>query len=864
MCSRHLLLLGSLLAFHPAQAHSWKADAAPIFDEALRAHLLTEWEQKQKPSQGEIQIPQIASTASTLHLAAAAAAQAQNAPVQSRPFQAFSKLQLRWDADFLHVGSNGLPDHGMMVGITAWQQQVPLPQAYMGSNAWSIPLHPVPAQEPALIKGRFLRGAIALAANGIPIFNPQNNRGEISQEIGELDQWGGHCGRADDYHYHAAPLHLQAIVGKELPIAYALDGYPIYGLTEPDGSPVGKLDVCQGHETTSLGYHYHASTKYPYVMGGFHGEVTEAEGQVDPQPRASPVRPDTPPLRGAEITDFESTGPNSYRLSYTVAGEKRSVSYSLNADGTYPFEYDNGSDGLVKEVYTARAGSGGQRGGEHRNKKGGLRKGSPKEEAAPRREEPSTTALPTPSSPMDANGDGWVSAQEYAQQAKLNFSLDKTQGSLSQAMADARIAFLATDLNKDGQLDASELQTSQEVTQGVKPSSSSSGGFVLTSSAVEEGGSLPMDFTGDGSGATLPLSWKGAPVGTSSYALIMDHEAPGNEMKGYWTMWDIPATVTSLPKNVQGVGKLGIGFRGKVGYEPPHSKGPGEKTYVLHVYALSASPQIREPDSQVNREVLLAAIQGKILATADLRVVYARRGSAMESPAVEDRTGAPPPPPPDRRERPNRKGGSKNADSGGLIKPNLTDTMKLNVYADNWFMLYVNGRLVAVDSIQFTPHNVVSVNFLPEYPMTLAVLAKDNADPKTGLEYGTNIGDGGFILKFADGTVTNASWKAQNFFTGPLNQETKNPRVQQVALPDNWWAVDFDDSQWANAKEYSVEQVDPKQPYFDHDFDGAKFIWTQNLALDNTVIFRTCIDKPGWQPRWNTQPDLDVTGAPQR
>ncbi|MES2505383.1 MAG: YHYH protein [Verrucomicrobiota bacterium] len=572
-----LVIFFCLAAIHLAPAHGVEAGKPATDDEVLRAHILAEWEQaraasKRKP--GEIKPLQVAALASTLNLAAAAVVQARNAPAQSRAFQAFPKLDIQWDKDFLFIGSNGLPDHGMMVGITAWQQQVPLPQAYVGSNAWRIPLHPVPAQEPALIKGRFLRGAIALAANGIPIFNPQNNRGEVSQEIGELDQWGGHCGRADDYHYHAAPLHLQTVVGKGMPIAYALDGYPIYGLTEPDGSLVGKLDVCHGHETAALGYHYHASTKYPYVMGGFHGEVTEAEGQVDPQPRASPVRPDTPPLRGAVITDFESTGANSYRLSYTVAGEKRSVSYTINTDGTYPFEYDNGKDGLVKEVYSARAGGRGQGGEPRQNRR--------KDERPPMR------------------GESLPSREK------------RTQTSASPSRL----------------------------------------GFVLTSSAVEDGGNLPPDFTGDGSGATLPLAWKGAPAGTTSYALIMDHEAPGNEMKGYWTMWDIPATVTSLPKNVQAVGKLGIGFRGNVGYEPPHSKGPGEKTYVLHVYALSAAPQIREPASQVNREVLLAALQDKILATADLRVVYSRQSDATESRAED-----PPPPPPARGERPNRKGG---------------------------------------------------------------------------------------------------------------------------------------------------------------------------------------------------------------
>ena len=115
-------------------------------------------------------------------------------------------VSVRADADFLYIESNGLPAHNMMVGITAWQQQVPLPQPYRGSNAWRIPLRPVPAPDGGVtIRDRFLRGAIALAANGIPIFNPQNNRGAVSQEIGELDQWGGHCGRADDYHYHAFP-----------------------------------------------------------------------------------------------------------------------------------------------------------------------------------------------------------------------------------------------------------------------------------------------------------------------------------------------------------------------------------------------------------------------------------------------------------------------------------------------------------------------------------------------------------------------------------------------------------------------------------------------------------------------------------
>ena len=87
-----------------------------------------------------------------------------------------------------------------------------------------------------------------------------------------------------------------------------------------------------------------------------------------------------------------------------------------------------------------------------------------------------------------------------------------------------------------------------------------------------------------------------------------------------------------------------------------------------------------------------------------------------------------------------------------IAKPRIEDTVKANVYADNWFQLYIKGELVATDSIKFIPHNVVSVDVLPSYPMTIAVMAKDNADGKTGMEYNnTQLGDGGFILKLKTG-----------------------------------------------------------------------------------------------------------------
>ena len=93
------------------------------------------------------------------------------------PFAKLNQLKYRRDDSFFYVESDSMPDHPMMVGITAWQQQVPIPQPYFGSNAWRIPLQPVVAKNPLSAKSHFFRGAIALAANGIPIFNPIKNDG---------------------------------------------------------------------------------------------------------------------------------------------------------------------------------------------------------------------------------------------------------------------------------------------------------------------------------------------------------------------------------------------------------------------------------------------------------------------------------------------------------------------------------------------------------------------------------------------------------------------------------------------------------------------------------------------------------------
>lgn len=265
-------------------------------------------------------------------------------------------LETRSDASYYYVATSGIPAHNMMVGITSWQQQVPIPQLYTGSNSWSIPLQPSYAASPLSTKTNFMKGAVAVAVNGVPIFNALNNRGEDAYLIGELDNWGGHCGRADDYHYHAAPMHLSGKAGLK-PIAFALDGFAVYGSKEPEGTTMEPLDICHGHTGKNGVYHYHGTSDYPYVIGAMKGMVSTdpltpaPENQILPQAFAKAARPALTPLRDATITDFKSTASNAYSLTYRIGSKYGYVNYSWDALNKFSFTLIDTAGKSVTTVY---------------------------------------------------------------------------------------------------------------------------------------------------------------------------------------------------------------------------------------------------------------------------------------------------------------------------------------------------------------------------------------------------------------------------------------------------------------------------------------------------------------------------------
>lgn len=174
------------------------------------------------------------------------------------------------------------------------------------------------------------------------------------------------------------------------------------------------------------------------------------------------------------------------------------------------------------------------------------------------------------------------------------------------------------------------------------------------------------------------------------------------------------------------------------------------------------------------------------------------------------------------------------------------------LYADNYVELYVNGRLVVKDPIVFTPHNVVVAKFRAAYPMTIAVLLKDYAHPRTGLEYNhSRIGDGGFVARFSNGVVTDGSWRCHLVSRGPVdrsclgNDPANTCRVETRPAPKGWTRPEFDDRRWEAATVHSREAVRPLAVYDRYRWGAAQFIWTRDLEIDNTLLCRKTVARAG-------------------
>ncbi|MDQ5986550.1 MAG: hypothetical protein CSYNP_02280 [Syntrophus sp. SKADARSKE-3] len=158
--------------------------------------------------------------------------------------------------------------------------------------------------------------------------------------------------------------------------------------------------------------------------------------------------------------------------------------------------------------------------------------------------------------------------------------------------------------------------------------------FLLTSDAGVDGGTLPAEYTCDGSGVSPALSWSNAPSGTKEFALLVTTLPGDGTTKWNWVLYSIPVSTTSLAKGSSGVGISGVGSNGPaMGYQPPCSQGSGTKLYTFTLYALSASPQLSGTAGQVTGAALTQAISSITLGSASMTLGYARTPGTSSTPS---------------------------------------------------------------------------------------------------------------------------------------------------------------------------------------------------------------------------------------
>ncbi len=156
--------------------------------------------------------------------------------------------------------------------------------------------------------------------------------------------------------------------------------------------------------------------------------------------------------------------------------------------------------------------------------------------------------------------------------------------------------------------------------------------FKLTSRDFTANAEIPEVHTCEGADVSPHLEWSSAPEGTRSLALIVDDpDAPDPQAPQmvwvHWVLYNLPASTADLPQGVEasdlpeGTGQ-GLNDWQRTGYGGPCPP-IGRHRYFHKLYALDAVlPDLGE----INKEGLLEALEGHVLATAELMGTYQKRG----------------------------------------------------------------------------------------------------------------------------------------------------------------------------------------------------------------------------------------------
>jgi hypothetical protein len=137
----------------------------------------------------------------------------------------------------------------------------------LASYAYTLSL----PRAPNTTAGRQMSAIVGIAVNGVAIFGNYAAPGDdIYTEARTFDRCGAHPQGGGVYHYHAEPY---AITNDDSRFAgVMLDGYPIYGRKDADGTYPQNLDQYGGHtsatpDSVTATYHYHVNEQTSTTQG---------------------------------------------------------------------------------------------------------------------------------------------------------------------------------------------------------------------------------------------------------------------------------------------------------------------------------------------------------------------------------------------------------------------------------------------------------------------------------------------------------------------------------------------------------------------------------------------------------------------
>lgn len=157
--------------------------------------------------------------------------------------------------------------------------------------------------------------------------------------------------------------------------------------------------------------------------------------------------------------------------------------------------------------------------------------------------------------------------------------------------------------------------------------------FTISSPSFTPAGEIPSKHTCEGANTSPALAWKDVPAGTKSLALVVDDpDAPDPKAPKmtwvHWVLYNLPPGAHGLAEGIAGKDLPAGTQEGTSDYKRGAWGGPcppiGRHRYFFKLYALDTLlPDLKSP----NKVRLLKAMEGHILAQAELMGTYEKKGA---------------------------------------------------------------------------------------------------------------------------------------------------------------------------------------------------------------------------------------------